>query len=188
MNEPRRPEGYVGRNHETIGSDLLSILAALRFPDQVLGKDEVARLAAVDPAGWYPIGWLLQLMETIDQRVGYYGLVTMGRKLFKQSHEEKAKPAFRSAHALLSAFPVLYTNANRGEAIGGWELIRFDPGVAEMKKTTPHHCAMEHGLISAAMDMVGVSANVNQSTCFRRGDGFCTYVISTTVRDARWGG
>lgn len=186
MNAARRPEGYVGTNHETIGSDLLSILAALRFPDQVLGKEEAARLAAVDPAGWYPISWLLELMEVIDQRVGYYGLVSVGRKLFKQSHEEKARAAFPSAHALLSALNALYHNANRGEAIGGWELISFEPGAAQMKKTTPHHCAMEHGIIVAAMDMVGVSSNVNQTTCFRRGDGFCTYAISSAVKDHRW--
>ena len=176
----------MGTNHETVGSDLLSILAALRFPEQVLGKDEAARLAAVDPAQWYPISWLLQLMETIDQRVGYYGLVSVGRKLFKQSHEEQAKAAFKSAHALLSAFDALYHNANRGDRIGGWELVSFDNSAAQMKKTTPHHCAMEQGLIVASMEMLGINSNVTQTTCFRRGDGFCTYVISSTVHDHRW--
>jgi hypothetical protein len=85
----RRPKGYLGKNHETIGSDILSVLQVLKLPEHMIGKEETQRLAGVDPDGWYPISWLLELMEVLDQKVGYYGLMQMGRALFKLSHEER---------------------------------------------------------------------------------------------------
>ena len=37
----RKPKGYVGTDHETIGSDILAVVAAIRLPEQVLGTDMV---------------------------------------------------------------------------------------------------------------------------------------------------
>src|SRR5580704_2713856 len=97
----RHPKGYLGRDHETIGSDILAVLAILKMPEHVLGAEEVKRLTAVDPAKWYPIGWLLDLMDKLDQQVGHYGLVRMGRMLFKLSHEEKVRAVAKSARDII---------------------------------------------------------------------------------------
>src|SRR5213076_670795 len=101
---------YVGRNHETIGSDVLAVLRSLqhlvgendagagqKMAEQVLGSSEVARLQALDPNGWYPIGWLLELMETLDAKVGRFALLKMGRTLFRNTHEERALKTIKSA-------------------------------------------------------------------------------------------
>src|SRR5579859_4547135 len=116
MTTPRRrfPRGYAGRNHETIGSDVLAVLRSLqhlvgesdfsagkKMAEQVLGSGEVARLQALDPNGWYPIGWLLELMETLDAKVGRFALLKMGRTLFTLSHEERALKTFKSAQEIL---------------------------------------------------------------------------------------
>jgi hypothetical protein len=84
----------------TIGSDIISVLNCLKSPEQVLGKDEVARLGALDPAGFYPIQHLLELMEKVDQRIGHFGLLAMGRSVFKLSHEENAKKMLKMIEAL----------------------------------------------------------------------------------------
>jgi hypothetical protein len=182
----RLPRGYVGTNHETIGSDILAVLGVLRFPAQVLGAEKTKALQAIDPQGWYPIAGLLELMDTLEQKVGRAALFTMGETLFKMSHEEKAKQAFKSAKEILHAFDAIYKNANRGDAIGGWKVLSWAPGRCELEKTTPHHCVMEEGICHRALACLGVTAQVRQTQCFRQGADYCHYVITSPITDARW--
>jgi hypothetical protein len=71
VNGSRRPRGYTGRQHETIGSDILSVMRVLKLPEQVLGAEVCVRLKEVDPKAWYPIEWLLDLMDRLDKAVGH---------------------------------------------------------------------------------------------------------------------
>jgi hypothetical protein len=182
----RRPRGYLGRDHETIGSDILSIHKILKLPEQVLGAEESAKLAAVDPNAWYPIQWLLDLMETIDKELGYYGLMRMGRTLFDLSHKDRVLEVASCARDIVYGIDAMYHHANRGRAIGGWKVLRFDEGSAELEKTTPHHCVMEQGILSAALAAVGCPGTVAQRECFRKGADACIYVISSSLVDERW--
>jgi hypothetical protein len=186
----RWPKGYIGKNHETIGSDVLAVLRSLqhlvgdgddktgqRMAQQVLGSADVARLQTLDPNGWYPIGWLLDLMDTLDAKVGRYALLKMGRTLFRLSHEERAKQILKSGWDVVQRFDEMYHHANRGEGIGGWRVIRFEADRAELEKTTPHHCAMEEGILAQALQAVGAPAMVSQKACFRQGADACTFVV-----------
>lgn len=184
----RRPKGYLGIDHETIGSDIASVLAILTMPEQVLGEAEARRLAAVDPEGWYPIRWLLDLMEKLDKQVGYYALVRMGRTLFKMSHEARVVEVAKSARDIIYGLDDMYHHANRGRGIGGWKVLTFEPGRAEVEKTTPHHCVMEQGILSAAIAAVGCPGTVVQRECFRKGADACIYTITSAFDDARWTG
>ena len=58
----RRPRGYYGEDHTTLGSDILSVLKILKLPEQVLGKEEADRLREIHADQWYPIEVLLGLM------------------------------------------------------------------------------------------------------------------------------
>jgi hypothetical protein len=183
-----RPKGYVGIQHETLGSDILSVLRILRLPEQILGAEEAARLANVDPHRWYPIGWLLELMEHLDREVGSYGLMRMGRELFKLSHETRVLEVAQSARDIVFGIDGMYHHANRGRDIGGWKVLCFEPGRAELEKTTPHHCAMEQGLISAGLAAVGCPCNVEQLRCVRRGAPACVFEITCAFVDGHWSG
>lgn len=88
---------------------------------------------------------------------------------------------------MLGGFDGLYNRANRGEAIGGWKVLAFKPGCARLEKTTPHHCALEEGIVTAALACVGVPATVSQEQCFRRGADSCIFVMTSVVVDQRWG-
>lgn len=187
MPHARRPLGYVGRSHETIGSDVLAVLAVVSMPGQTLGGPLYERLKSVTPTGWYPIELMLELMETLDARVGTNGLRQMGRKLFAASHEEHVRATAKSAADILLGFDDLYRRANRGEQIGGWKVLQFGPGRAVLEKTTPHHCALEEGIITAALGCIGVPATVSQDQCFRKGAEACHLVVTSVVNDQRWG-
>jgi hypothetical protein len=184
----RRPKGYVGRRHETIGSDILAITRILKMPEQVLGTDEAARLAAVEPNDWYPIEWLLELMEKLDTTIGHFGLMRMGRTLFDLSHKDRMIEVAHSARDVVYGIDGMYHHANRGIGIGGWKVLSFEPGHAELEKTTPHHCVMEQGILAGALAAVGCPGNVSQTQCFRQGADSCIFVVSSALTDARWSG
>jgi hypothetical protein len=182
----RRPRGYVGRGHLTIGSDILAVLAILKLPEQILGEEDSTRLRSVTPSEWYPIDWLLDLMEKLDERVGHYGLMRMGRTLFKMSHEERVLRRATCARDVIFGIDAMYHFANRGDQIGGWEVLLFEPGRAELLKTTPHHCVMEQGILLAALSAVGCPGIVTQRTCFRAGADACIYEITSALTGERW--
>lgn len=188
MSGNRRPKGYLGIDHATIGSDILSVLQILKLPEQVIGIEDARRLAEVDPAKWYPIAWLLELMEKLDRQVGYYGLLRMGRRLFQLSHQQRVLEVAKSARDIVHGIDGMYHHANRGKQIGGWKVLSFTPGAAELEKNTPHHCVMEQGILSAALAAVGCPGNVEQRQCFRQGADTCIYTITSSLTDARWSG
>jgi len=184
----RTPRGYSSTNHETIGSDILAVVAAIRLPDQVLGAEMVQKLRAVKPDGWYPIATLLDAMDRLYERVGRFGLLQMGRKLFEMSHAKKFKQMARSAGDLVYGINEMYNFANRGQGIGGWHVAIFQPGHAELVKSTPHHCVMEEGILSEALRTLDIPSTVTQSLCMREGADYCRYVIRSPINDEKWMG
>jgi hypothetical protein len=183
-----RAKGYYGHKHETLGSDILAIQKILKHPEQVLGKEEAAKLAAVDPNAWYPIEWLLSLMDRLDREIGQYGLLQMGRRLFELSHEKRVITSGASARDIVYGIDAMYRHANRGTSIGGWKVLEFGPGHAKLEKTTPHHCMMEQGILTGALATVGCPATIAQPKCLRLGAPACIYVITSSITDARWMG
>jgi hypothetical protein len=183
----RRPRGYIGTNHETTGASLLSVLHVLPSPEKLLGAERVKKLTnAVQPLGWYPVKLLLALMEDLDKHAGHYGLLRMGRRRFELSH--KTRVPQNSARDVVYGIDEMYHFSNRGRNIGGWQVLRFEPGHAELEKTTPHHCLMEQGLLSAAFSAAHCPAVIAQTQCFREGADSCIYTISSTLTDERWSG
>ena len=183
-----RPRAYVGTDHETLGSDILSLYRALLMPQQILGEDVAKRIAAMDPDGWYPISELLDPLERLADKLGIAAVRKTGRELFALSHEQRAREQLHSARDLVYGFDAMYRHANRGQQIGGWKVLVFEPGVCELEKTTPHHCALEEGILRAAMQMVGVPVEIDQPECVREGGDRCRLVITSSVTDARWTG
>jgi hypothetical protein len=187
LREVRKPYGYAGIGHETIGSDILAVAQILRMPDQILGPALANQLAHVRADQWYPIRFLLDVMEKMDQSVGKYGLLQMGRTLFDLSHRERLLQIATSARDVIYGINGMYHHANRGSGIGGWSVIRFEAGEAELEKTTPHHCVMEEGILSGALKAVGCPTTISQRRCFRKGADRCVFVVRSSIKDERWG-
>ncbi|MBV9946251.1 MAG: hypothetical protein JOZ69_05335 [Myxococcales bacterium] len=176
------------RQHEARGSCILSVIQVLKFPEQVLGPEVCRRARDVDPNGWYSVELLLDLMDRLDKAVGHYGLLRLGRLLFDLCHRERVTQVARSARDILEGMDGMYRQGNRGSDIGGWTLVLFEPGYAELRKNTPYHCVMEQGILSEALLAVGCPGLVSQRECVRRGAEACLYTITSSLTDARWHG
>ncbi|HWB82254.1 MAG TPA: hypothetical protein VG755_45130, partial [Nannocystaceae bacterium] len=153
---------------------------------RLLGPLAAERLAIIEPDDWYPIEWLLEMMERIDQRVGRFALLKLGRTLFKLSHQERIAEVATCGRDIVYGIDGMYHHANRGGDIGGWKVLSFDANRAELEKTTPHHCMMEEGILSQALTAVGSPAVINQSQCFRDGADACRFTIVPAMQSAQW--
>lgn len=182
------PRGYIGTNHETIGSDIMAVLATLRSPEEVLGSSLHARLKTLKPDDWYPVSMLLELLEHLAKRGGVASVTKMGRQLFLDSHKAATQQQLISAGDVVFGIDGLYHRANRGEQIGGWTVKGFRPGFALLEKTTPHHCALEEGILLEALHGLGAECLITQTQCVRRGDSLCAFELHSAVRDTRWMG
>ena len=189
----RTPRGYEGHGHETIGSDILAVrhaLTALTGNDgtalRLLGPLANARLVTVTANGWYPIEWLLDMMERIDERIGRFALLKLGRTLFKLSHQERISEVAKCGRDIVYGIDGMYHHANRGGDIGGWSVLSFDANSALLEKTTPHHCMMEEGILSQALTAVGSPAVISQTQCFRDGADACRFAIVPAMQSALW--
>lgn len=183
----RRPKGYVGLNHLTRGGDILAILQCIHLPEQTLGPERANRLKSVRMEDWYPIAELLELLETLEEKLGSYHLRQVGWTICQRFHAAEVKQRFRNAKELLQAFDAMYHMGNKGTGIGGWSLLSFEPGRALLEKTTPHHCQMEEGIVEESLRTIGVPVKIRQTQCFRKGAPCCHYLLESHVTDGRWG-
>jgi hypothetical protein len=184
----RKPKGYGGEGHETIGTDVVALLEAVLMPELVLGKDLVTSLRSLDRAGWYPIELLLGPLERLDAVLGPASLRKIGAELFRLSHEGAFRTEVKSARDAVYGIDTLYRRANRGRDIGGWRVLSFEPGVAKLEKTTPHHCVMEEGILEACFAALGIPIVLYQTRCLRKGDDLCEFHVRSHVSDWRWTG
>jgi predicted ArsR family transcriptional regulator len=93
----------------------------------------------------------------------------------------------RTAKDVLYELDKMYHQTNRGRGIGGWQVTRFEPGLAEVENNTAHHCAMLQGMMTEALLVVGTACNVIQTRCFLEGADTCIYQVTSAFVDARWG-
>ena len=182
----RKPKGYVGLNHMTRGGDIVSILKVLHSPELTLGEENYRRLSLMSATSWYPIATLLEMLELLGKKLGAPGLKSVGWNIFATFHSEEARKHFDNVHDLLHALDAMYHAGNKGHRIGNWTVTDFRPGYALLEKTTPHHCAMEEGIVEEAVRTMGVKATVDQLECFRNGAPCCIFRVQSPVTDQRW--
>jgi hypothetical protein len=178
----RRPRGYVGLSHLTLGSVILAVLQTVLDANIVLGEKRFEELRAVQPQRWYPVATMLDLLEFLAKRMGRASLVKMGRQLFKNAHARQVGSEANSAGDILFGMDTMYRHANTGESIGVWRVLKFSPGLALVEKTTPHHCGLEEGILHEALSLVGAESLIVHRQCFRDGAESCIFEIHSSAK------
>ncbi len=146
----------------------------------------MGRMSGMAPDGWYPIAWLLQMMESIEAKIGRFGLIKVGRVLFQQSHEARLGDQLATGYDVIHGIDGMYRFSNRGDDIGGWRVVEFDSARAVLENNTLHPCVMEEGILAQALKAVGSPSTVMQSQCFRDGADCCVYAIEPSSSVGPW--
>jgi hypothetical protein len=176
----------MGKKHETVGSDILALYRSLQLPELVLGATTAASIQAVVATEWYPIEMLLEPLEALSRASGDSAVRKVGRKLFQLSHAPRLRGTSMTARELFAGFDNMYRAANRGENIGGWRVLRFDRTSADLETSTPHHCALEEGILDEALRAIGVPARIEQTACVRKNAPACIFNVVPRNGDAGW--
>ena len=179
---------YENPSHEALGSDLMAVLNTIKFPEEVLGAYWVQRLRSMNTQAWYPVQTMLELQQQVLHRGGRASLLQMGRQFFRDTHQLRIGTKLRSASDVIYGLDQMYRFANRGQNIGGWEVLCFGPGHAVLHKKTPHHCALDEGFLHEALQSVGVVVLVVQPECTLTGAKACELELCSSTRDHRWTG
>jgi hypothetical protein len=174
-------------DHEILGSDLLSVIAALPLADLVLGVELAGKLRSAKPDGWYPVSLFIETLDRVSLKVGRFGLLQLGRQIFASRADVFEKTGHHVGDTLHN-MNALYRRANRGTNIGGWEMMVFRPGYAEMIKTTPPNCLMVEGIISEALRRIEVPTLIEQRQCVLKGAPHCRFVFTSSVTGPQWMG
>jgi hypothetical protein len=180
--------GQAASDHEIIGADLLSVIRALPLADLVLGAEMSAQLRAAKPDAWYPASLFIEALQRVGLKVGRFGLLQLGRQIFATSQAPTFKQRVHNAAEALFGIDGNYRRANRGSAIGGWQMISFKPGHAEMIKTTPPDCLMVEGIVSEALRTLEIPTLIEQRECVHKGAPHCRFIFSSAVTGELWMG
>ncbi len=185
---PQAPMTYENSSHEALGSDLMAVLNTMRFPEEVLGPYWLERLRSMNHEAWYPMQTMLELQQQVLHRGGRASLVQMGRQFFLDTHHQRMGGKLRSAGDVIYGLDRMYRFANRGQNIGGWEVLGFGPGHGVLRKKTPYHCAVDEGFLHEALQSVGVVVLIVQPACSLTGATTCELELCSSMRDQRWTG
>ncbi|MDP1920827.1 MAG: hypothetical protein Q8L14_31580 [Myxococcales bacterium] len=184
----RQPRGYLGKGHETIGSDIIAVFEAVRDAEPTLCSHWMPLVRTIDPHGWYPIDLLLTLADVIHERAGSDALASMGRSIFMLSHGRHFPARAASIGDLVFSADAIYRRANRGTAIGGWRVLEFAQSLAVIEKTTPHLCQFDEGIMQAGGRALGVAVTISQRRCLLEGDDTCEFVVEGAPGEPLWMG
>ena len=182
----RKPKGYFGLGHQVVGAQIQSVLESIPQSEQVFDAELTAGLRGVISDGWYPVHWFLLLLEVIEHRLGPLGLMEAGRHLYRSGQRGQAV-APSSAADVLYAYDGGYLKTNRGQLIGGFRVTHFGPGLACLEMTAPLPCKLAEGALLEGLSTIGIRALIGQQRCFRRSDDSCSFSISSSIDDHRWG-
>jgi hypothetical protein len=164
------------------------VLHVTTMPEDVFGEELTRRLQAVDPHQWYPVGLLLEATGLVARKVGRSGLQSIGRTVFKATHQQHFLRTASTVGDLIFHLDAMYHASNRGERIGGWKVVSFQPGLALVEKTTPHRCELEEGLLMEATVALGLPVRISQTACVHEGGEICVFKAASVIKDARWQG
>ncbi len=124
-----------------------------------------------------PISLYMDLCDYLEQRLGTYAFLRLGRKL--------------GAAVIASAFPPSITTVEEGLAylsvahqafcrpvIGVVELVERDSGLLAIHYTAPYNCILQEGLLyEVALRYGAANATVTHPVCRRKGAAACRFEI-----------
>lgn len=161
-----------------LGAAPRSVLAALLNRDTILAdfprKEE---LINIDAAAFYPIALYLELCSYLEERLGTYAFLRLGRKMgaavMDRAFDTDAK-TFDEAVAQIEGAHKLFCKP----VVGGFQIVTREPGKIALDCTTPYNCVLQEGMFYEIAIRYGApNATVTHASCRRRGAAACRFDV-----------
>lgn len=160
-----------------MGAAPRSVLSALLNRDTVLA--DFARreeLATIEDRTFYPIGLYLELCGYLEERLGRYAFLRVGRKMGAAVMDT----AFSADVKTIDDAVAQINGAHKmfcKPVVGGFE-IEPSAGKIAINCTTPYNCVLQEGLFYELAIRYGApNATVTHTQCRRRGAKVCRFEV-----------
>ncbi|MCA9690425.1 MAG: hypothetical protein R3A51_23495 [Nannocystaceae bacterium] len=161
-----------------LGASTNAVVAALLNRDALLAdfprKDE---LAGLEDREYYPLAIYLELCDYLEQRLGMYAFLRVGRRMAIAVMDTAFPPTLQTieeAVAEIHAAHQLFCKPT----VGAFEIAASAPGRIAVRYTAPYNCILQEGLFYEVALRYGASdATVAHAECRRRGHDACRFEI-----------
>lgn len=136
-----------------------------------------AEVEAIVPTEYYPLSLYLELCNYLEERLGTYAFLRIGRKMGGAVMET----AFPASLSTVDEAIAQIDGAHRvfcRPLVGAFETSRTSPGALTVRYTAPYNCVLQEGLFyEVAMRYGAPNASVTHAACRRDGAPACVFSI-----------
>jgi hypothetical protein len=161
-----------------MGAAVRGVLEALLNRDTVLA--DFARreeLGAINDRDFYPISLYVELCDYLEERLGTYAFLRVGRKMGAAVMDTAFPPDVKSIEDAIAQIDGAH-HVFCKPLVGAFELVDRSPGRLTVRYTAPYNCVLQEGLFYEVAIRYGApNASVTHASCRRKGDSACRFEI-----------
>jgi hypothetical protein len=161
-----------------MGAAPRGVMEALLNRDVVLADfPRREELAAVDPAQFYPLALYTELCDYLEQRLGTYAFLRVGRKMGAAVMDTAFPPDVKSVEDAIAQIQGAHKFFCK-PLVGAFEMVERSQGKVTVDYTAPYNCVLQEGLFYEVAIRYGApNASVSHAACRRKGAPACRFEI-----------
>ncbi len=165
-------------NVKMLGAAANGVLAALLNRDTLIADfPRRKELQGLKNDELYPVSLYIDLTNYVEERVGTYAFLRLGRKLGKVVMETSFPSTLKTVEEAIDFIQVAHEQFCR-PVVGAFEVTERKPGALVMRYTAPYNCTLQEGLFyEIALRYGADNATVTHSACRRHGGDACRFEI-----------
>jgi hypothetical protein len=161
-----------------MGAAARGVVAALLNADMVLaGFARRAELDALEDRGFYPLSLYIDLCNHLEERLGTYAFLRVGRKMAVAVMDAAFPPDLKTVPDAIAHVDAAHRIFCK-PVVGAFDVQDRAPGRLVVRYSAPYNCVLQEGLFyEVALRYGAANASVLHAECRRRGTDACRFEI-----------
>lgn len=162
---------------KTLGVATNSIVRSLLNRDMVLADfGRRAELEHIEDSAYYPMSLYSELCDYLEQRLGVYAFLRLGRRVGSSVVQTSFPPHVKSLEEAFTQLAAAH-HAFCRPVIGALVITAY-PGRLTIRYTAPYNCILQEGLFHEVAVRYGpADATVTHAECRRKGPEACLFEV-----------
>jgi hypothetical protein len=161
-----------------MGAATRGVLDALLNRDAVLAdfprRDELAK---IEDRSFYPLSLYVELCDYLEERLGTYAFLRVGRKMAAAVMDTSFPPDVKSVEDAIAQIDGAHRVFCK-PLVGAFEIAERVPGRIVVSYSAPYNCVLQEGLFYEVAIRYGASnVTVFHAACRRKGERACRFEI-----------